>query len=40
LSIPAKLLEHRALLTLPDGAPISEVIETSTASVLGFPPPP
>jgi chorismate-pyruvate lyase len=35
--MPAKLLEHRAVLTLPDGTPISEVVETYTANVLGFP---
>jgi chorismate-pyruvate lyase len=35
--MPAKLLEHRAVLTLPDGTPFSEVVETYTANVLGFP---
>ena len=34
---PAKLLEHRALLTLPDGTPFSEVVETYTNNVLAFP---
>jgi hypothetical protein len=38
--MPAKLLEHRAVLTLPDGTPFSEVVETYTANVLGFPVPP
>jgi hypothetical protein len=37
--MPAKLLEHRAVLTLPDGTPFSEVVETYTANVLGFPVP-
>jgi hypothetical protein len=36
LPIPAKLLVHRAMLTLPDGTPFSEVVETYTGSVLGF----
>jgi chorismate-pyruvate lyase len=35
--MPANLLEHRAVLTLPDGTPFSEVVETYTANVLGFP---
>jgi len=35
--MPAKLLEHRAVLTLPDGTPFSEVVETYTAKVLSFP---
>jgi chorismate-pyruvate lyase len=34
---PAKLLEHRAVLTLPDGTPFSEVVETYTNNVLAFP---
>jgi hypothetical protein len=29
----------RAVLTLPDGAPFSEVVETYTADVLAFPVP-
>jgi hypothetical protein len=37
LQIPPKLLEHRALLTLPDGTPFSEVVETYTENVLAFP---
>jgi len=40
LPIPAELLQHRALLTLPDGTPFSEVVETYTGEVLGFPEPP
>jgi hypothetical protein len=39
LDIPPALLEHRALLTLPDGTPFSEVIETYTNHILGFPAP-
>jgi chorismate-pyruvate lyase len=37
LRLPPYLLEHRALLTLPDGTPFSEVIETYTENVLAFP---
>ena len=36
-SMPPKLLEHRAVLTLPDGTPFSEVVETYTDQVLAFP---
>ena len=32
--LPAYVLEHRAILTLPDGTPFSEVVETYTANVL------
>jgi chorismate-pyruvate lyase len=39
LAIPSELLQHRALLTLPDGTPFSEVVETYTAGVLAFPVP-
>lgn len=39
LGIPPMLLEHRAVLTLPDGTPFSEVIETYTSHILGFPAP-
>jgi chorismate-pyruvate lyase len=39
LVIPHALLEHRALLTLPDGTPISEVVETYTSDILAFGPP-
>jgi hypothetical protein len=35
--MPASLLEHRAVLSLPDGTPFSEIVETYTANVLGFP---
>jgi hypothetical protein len=34
--MPANLLEHRAVLTLPDGTPFSEVVESYTANVLSF----
>ncbi|HLZ97994.1 MAG TPA: hypothetical protein VKP66_08575 [Steroidobacteraceae bacterium] len=36
LRIPSELLRHRALLSLPDGTPFSEVVETYTAGVLAF----
>jgi len=39
LPVPARVLEHRAVLTLPDGTPFSEVVETYTDNVLGFPQP-
>lgn len=39
LAIPHAVLEHRAVLTLPDGTPISQVIETYTEQVLAFPQP-
>jgi chorismate-pyruvate lyase len=38
-SMPPQLLEHRAVLTLPDGTPLSEVVETYTDNILGFPVP-
>jgi chorismate-pyruvate lyase len=34
LCLPPHVLQHRALLTLPDGTPFSEVVETYTANVL------
>jgi hypothetical protein len=37
--MPAILLEHRAVLILPDGTPFSEVVESYTSEVLGFPVP-
>jgi chorismate-pyruvate lyase len=40
LTVPAELLQHRAVLTLPDGTPFSEVVETYTREVLAFPEPP
>ncbi len=39
LSVPEHILEHRAVLSLPDGEPFSEVVETYTREVLAFPPP-
>jgi len=39
LAIPGHVLEHRAVLSTPDGEPISEVVETYTSEVLAFPPP-
>ena len=39
LRVPAEVLEHRAVLTLPDGTPFSEVVETYTGNVLAFPAP-
>jgi chorismate-pyruvate lyase len=39
LPVPAQVLEHRAVLSLPDGTPFSEVVETYTGNVLAFPAP-
>ena len=39
LFAPEYVLEHRAVLMLPDGEPFSEVVETYTGEVLAFPPP-
>ena len=39
LRMPAAILQHRALLTLPDGTPFSEVVETYSGNVLAFPAP-
>ena len=39
LTIPHEVLEHRAVLTLPDGSPFSQVVETYTSEVLAFPEP-
>jgi chorismate-pyruvate lyase len=39
LTIPHDVLEHRAVLTLPDGTPFSHVVETYTREVLAFPEP-
>jgi chorismate-pyruvate lyase len=36
LAIPHAVLEHRAVLTLPNGTPFSQVIETYTSDVLDF----
>lgn len=37
LAIPPRVLEHRAVLSLPDGTPFSTVVESYTSAVLGFP---
>jgi hypothetical protein len=39
LAVPDHVLEHRAVLSMPDGEPISEVVESYTSEVLAFPPP-
>lgn len=39
LVVPAQLLQHKAVLMLPDGTPFSHVVETYTSEVLGFPEP-
>jgi hypothetical protein len=39
LAIPDHVIEHRAVLRVPDGTPFSEVIETYGGAVLAFPPP-
>jgi hypothetical protein len=39
LTIPDHVLEHRAVLSTPDGEPFSEVVETYNGEVLAFPPP-
>jgi hypothetical protein len=36
LAIPDHVLEHRAVLSTPDGEPFSEVVETYTGEVLAF----
>lgn len=36
LTVPAAVLEHRAVLTRADGIPFSEVVETYTGSVMAF----
>jgi hypothetical protein len=40
LDIPAQTIQHRAVLSLPDGTPFSVVVETYTGEVLDFPAPP
>ncbi len=37
--MPDEVLEHRAVLSLPNGTPFSEVVETYTGNVLAFPAP-
>jgi chorismate-pyruvate lyase len=39
LDVPAHVIQHKAVLTLPDGTAFSEVVETYTSEVLGFPEP-
>ena len=39
LDIPPHVLQHTAVLSLPDGTPISTLTETYTAEVLAFPQP-
>jgi hypothetical protein len=39
LAVPPYVLQHTAVLTLPDGTPISTLTETYTAEVLAFPQP-
>jgi len=39
IAIPDHVIEHRAMLRLPDGTPFSEVVEDYTGAVLAFPPP-
>lgn len=39
LDLPSMLLEHRAVLYLPDGTPFSDLIETYTNNLLAFPAP-
>ncbi len=38
MAVPPVVLRHRAVLRLPDGTPISMVVERYTAGVLAFPP--
>lgn len=40
LQIPAAIIQHRAVLSMPDGTPFSVVVETYTNEVLSFPTPP
>lgn len=39
LRIPREVLQHQAVLTLPDGTPFSALVETYTSEVLAFPEP-
>lgn len=39
LALPDFVLEHRAVLTLPNGTPFSALVESYTRAVLAFPPP-
>jgi chorismate-pyruvate lyase len=40
LEVPPYVIQHKAVLTLPDGTAFSEVVETYTSEVLDFPEPP
>jgi chorismate-pyruvate lyase len=40
LQVPPQTLQHRALLSLPDGTPFSLVVETYTNQILSFAQPP
>jgi hypothetical protein len=40
LRVPTEIIQHRAVLSLPDGTPFSVVVETYTNEILGFPKPP
>ncbi|HEY4162075.1 MAG TPA: hypothetical protein VGM59_03365 [Dongiaceae bacterium] len=39
MPVPDHVLQHHAVLTLPDGTPFSEVVETYTRELLNFPQP-
>lgn len=39
LDVPEHVIEHKALLSVPDGTPISMVVESYTRNVLDFTPP-
>ncbi len=39
LLVPPYVLQHTAVLSLPDGTPLSALVETYTAEVLAFPEP-
>jgi hypothetical protein len=39
LRVPHEVLQHQAVLSLPDGTPFSLVVETYTEEVLAFPQP-
>jgi hypothetical protein len=39
LQVPHEVLQHQAVLALPDGTPFSNVVETYTEAVLAFPQP-
>jgi chorismate-pyruvate lyase len=40
LELPPEVIQHRAVLSLPDGTPFSALVETYTGGVLDFPAPP